>query len=357
MAAIPKTVAITGASGFIGTRLLVQLETNPNVGKLVAFDQRPLPYAIRNLSFYRGSLLPPSERKEGESQAQEEGGKKRKGEKKREEDERAAPIAIGEYLRQHRADTLVHLACTYSHTDTYQDWAEEAQDNLQMLQWIQDQCAAGGIRHVIFLSSHRVYGTFPGNPIPLGETAALRGSSGDFLGQASFVSDLSMTEFKAREDSKEDGSGIRVTILRCCPVLGYSDDHFRAEHVFPFHFLGTGENPPFQFLHEVDLAHLLERIIQQEQEGIFNVAGEGVVFLRELAEITRRKLTQLPPFLAHPAAKISAKIGKAGLGNWNLDTSRYPIIMNTGKIKQTLDFRFDYTSMEALNAFVNYNGL
>ena len=31
--------------------------------------------------------------------------------------------------------------------------------------------------------------------------------------------------------------------------------------------------------------------------------------------------------------------------------------MSTGKIKQALNYRFGYTSLEALNAFVNYNGL
>ena len=53
----PKVVAVTGASGYIGTRLLMQLETNPNVGKIVAFDQRPLPYPIHNISFYQRDIL------------------------------------------------------------------------------------------------------------------------------------------------------------------------------------------------------------------------------------------------------------------------------------------------------------
>ena len=350
-----KVVAVTGASGYIGTRLLMQLETNPNVGEVVAFDRIPLPYPIHNIYFYQQELCPPTKSDSEQANERKVLWFRRKA-RVREEEEKPVP-SIEPVLRRHRVDTLVHLACTYSHTDTYQDWATESQDNLSMLDFIQKCSTEAGVRHIVFLSSHRVYGTFPDNPMPISESAALRATPGDFLGHASFASDLDMVEFKEEQDQKPNGSGVKVTILRACPVLGFSDDHFRAEHVFPYHFLGAGENPPFQFLHEIDLANLLEEVIQREQEGVFNVAGEGVVFLRELAEITRRKLTQLPTVLAYPAAGVSARMGKSGTGNWNLNTSRYPVIMNTGKVKQMLNYRFRYTSLEALNAFVNYNGL
>jgi hypothetical protein len=90
---------------------------------------------------------------------------------------------------------------------------------------------------------------------------------------------------------------------------------------------------------------------------VFNVAGEGVVFLQELAEITHRKLVHLPTLLAYPAAWLSWKLLRAGAGTAELDAARYPVIMSTGKIKQALDCRFNYTSMETVTAFANYAGL
>ena len=347
MSPSPKVVAVTGASGYIGTRLLMQLETNPNIGKIVAFDQRPLPYPIHNISFYQRDILSANLR-----------------ESLRRNEEDAGELvpwndsdSIAPLLRLHGVNTLVHLACAYSHTDVYQDWAHEARENLQLLEWVHKACVAAQVNHEVFLSSHRVYGTHAGNPVPVNESAPLLGDPRDKLGYACFEADEVFRGYMGEQAKVAGESRVAITILRACPVLGYSDDHFRAEHVFPSRFLGTGANPPFQFLHEVDLARLLEQVIQHGYEGIYNVAGEGVVFLDELAEITRRKLTQLPYFLAYPAARVSARMGKGGLGNWNLNTSRYPIIMSTGKIKQTLNYRFDYTSMEALNAFVNYNGL
>ena len=343
----PKTVAITGAAGYIGSRLLLQLESNFNIGKIVAFDRMPLPYPIHNISFYQRDLTPPEFEVEEEDEEQDAS--------------RPRPLrkdtGLINILRQHRVDTLVHLVSAFSHTSTYQNWGRESRQDTAILDSIQDACVEAGVKHIIYLSSHTVYGAFPDNPIPLTEAAALRTRGGDFLGQVSYNADASMLEFLAGHLEGGEKRPIKVTILRTCPVLGYSDDHQRAELIFPRRFWGAGDNPPYQFLHEVDLAELLEQVIEREASGVFNVAGEGVVFLKELADITNRKLTQLPPFLACLADWISSKRKQPSTGNWNLHTTRYPIIMGTGKVKRELDFRFSYTSMEALNAFVNYNGL
>ena len=297
----PRIVAVTGASGYIGTRLLLQLETNLDVGKIVAFDRKPLPYAIHNISFYQRDLAPPQEDEEDELNDQE---KSRSSQKKEEP-------PLEDVLRQHRVETLVHLASAYSHTSTRQDWAEETEEDLTTLEAIQKSCRAAGVKHAIFLTSHAVYGAFADNPIPVTERCPIRSRPGDFLGQASCNADLSLQDFRNSEMARE-GNGIKVTILRTCPVLGYSDNHQRVERIFPYRFLGVGEDPPYQFIHEVDIARVLEEVIQQEAEGIFNVAGEGVVFLSELADITRRKLTQLPSFLAYPADWMSSKLEESG---------------------------------------------
>ena len=321
-----KVVAVTGACGFIGTRLMLQLEFNEAVARIVAFDRDPLPYPIHNIACYRQDFL-------GET-AQ----------------------AMAPLLTQNRVDTLVHLAGFSHDFIDYQGGPGKGEADIRILEFVLRGCEAAGIRHVILVSSNAVYGAFPDNPIPLTENSPVRARPEDVAGQAAIDLDAAMLEFQGR--CLEGGApGPKVTILRTCPVLGFMEDRPRAARVFPQRFSNTGENPPLQFLHEDDLANLLEEVIFQEAEGLFNVAGEGVVFLQELAEMTQRKWGRWPGALAPLAVKLANQRNLSSTLYWNFHTNRYPSLISNGKIKQALKFRFRHTSIEAVQAFINYNNL
>ncbi len=318
MTETPKVVAITGASGYIGTRLLQRLEENRSVKELVSFDIKPLLFPIYNITVYRWDVVQP----------------------------------IDDKLRRHQVDTLVHLAGPSRYVPSLREQRQFFRQNLDALNGTLNSCVKAGVRHVIYVSSHQVYGAFPDNPAPLSELAVARCDENAPFGYANLESDLAVQDFAERRPE------IKVTILRACTVLGTSDRAEQADRIFPLRFWGVGGgNPPFQFLHEADLTRIMEDIIQRGTPGVFNVAGEGVVFLQELAELTHRRLIQLPSFLAYPAAWLFGKLLSSGSGAAELDAARYPIIMSSGKIKQTLGYRFNHTSMEALMAFVNYTGM
>ena len=59
MAQQRKVVAVTGASGYIGTKLLERLEREPGLLKVVAFDIKPLRVPVHNIAFYRKDVSEP----------------------------------------------------------------------------------------------------------------------------------------------------------------------------------------------------------------------------------------------------------------------------------------------------------
>ena len=113
-------------------------------------------------------------------------------------------------------------------------------------------------------------------------------------------------------------------------------------------------NPPLQFVYEDDLARILTIVIRRRLAGIFNVAGDGVVFYKEFAETIKSRLINLPAFLAYGLAQLSWNLHLQRESTaCGLDLVRYPMVLSTGKLHQATGYRFWHTSMETLSAFAN----
>jgi UDP-glucose 4-epimerase len=313
----PKIVAVTGASGYIGSRLLQQLEeeAEETLEKLIAFDLKPPSGPIHNIAVYRRDVSRP----------------------------------IDDVLRRHRATTLVHLAYTKNRGRNRREVREIREGNLRTLHTVLDSCLRAGVRHVIYLSSHTVYGAHPNNPIPLTERAPLRPSPDFPFGYDKFLSDQILDAFAERHQET------KVTILRPSTVLGPSASKDASRiFLYPQPLGVCGYDPPFQFLHEDDLARILTIIIKRGISGVFNAAGEGVAFYREIAEIIPGAPKCLPALLAHPLVKLTWELGlQHSINTAELNLMQYPVLLSTGKLEQATGYHPRYTSLEAVTAFVN----
>ena len=309
-----KAVAVTGASGYIGTRLLQELEEE-GLSKLVAIDTRHLPLPVHNIATYRQDVTSP----------------------------------IGDALRHHRVTSLVHLAFVARRGRNRREINAIREANLSGLRAVLASCVEARVRHIIYLSSHTVYGAHRGNPVPLTEGAPLRPLPDFPYGYDKVLSEEILWRFIEKHPD------IKVTILRPCLVLGPSADNDVTRAFFRPRLLGVqGYDPPLQFLDEGDLARILAIIIRREIPGVFNVAAEGVVFYREMAEIAHSKLVRLPSFLAYPLVQLTWNLGiQRDSTATELNMVRYPMLVSTGALEAATKYRFWYTSMEAMTAFAN----
>lgn len=310
-----KVVAITGAAGYIGRRLLQELEENWQQSKLVALDTKSLAFPVHNVSAYRQDVAEP----------------------------------IDDILYDRRVTTLVHLAFEARLGRNRREVADIRERNLNTLMAVLDSCDRAQVGHFIYLSSHTVYGAYRDTPIPLSDDAPLRPFVDFPYGYDKFVSEELIREFAQKHRD------LKVTILRPCIVLGPTAQNSVNRWLFRRVLLGVlGYNPPLQFLYEDDLARVLAIVIAREVPGAFNVAGEGVVFYRELATIIKSRLLSLPAFLAYPAAQLSWNLGlQRELTASGLHFVRYPTVMDTSNLRRTLGYRFWHTSLETLTSFTN----
>jgi len=315
MAQQGKIVAVTGASGYVGTKLLERLEREPGVRKMVAFDVKPLPLPVHNISFYRKNV---SE-------------------------------SIEDELNDQGATTLVHLAFNAHRGANRREVTAVHDENVETLRSVMASCVNSRITHLIYLSSHSVYGAHSDNPVPIPDDAPMRPSD-DYP----YAYDKQQCEMVLEEFAQAQ-SDIKITTLRSCIVLGNGADNLTTKLFFRSWMIGVMDyNPPMQFVYDDDLARIMSIIIQQEIPGTFNVAGDGVVHYREMAKIIKSKLISLPPFIAYPLVRLcwglrlQRQASAAGL-----DEVRWPILMSTGKLHKATGYRFWHTALESLTAFAN----
>ncbi len=317
MADDTKAVAITGASGYIGSRLLRRLEDEEGIRKLVAIDVHSPTEPIHNMAAYRMDVAEP----------------------------------IDSALLAHRVTTLVHLAFITQPGRNRREVNSIRQTNLDTLRSVLESCVRAGVNHVVYLSSYTVYGAHPDNPIPITDSAPLRPLPDFAYGYDKYLSEQILQEFQ------EQHPDIAVTILRSCVVLGPSANNYVAKAFFRPWLLGVwNHNPPMQFVYENDLARVLTIVVQQRLAGVFNVAGDGVVFYREMAEMIGSRLLMLPAFLAVSLTQLTwnlrIQVDSPGAG---MALIKYPIVLSTGKLHEVTGYRFWHTSLETLTAFTNAN--
>jgi len=244
---------------------------------------------------------------------------------------------------------VVHLAFIARRGRNRQEVDSIRETNLAALGSVLESSARAGVNHIVYLSSHTVYGSHADNPVPLTDAAPLRPIPDFPYGYDKFLSEQMLQEFQ------ETHSDIAVTILRSCMVLGPSAGNYITTAFFRPWLLGVIDyNPPLQFVYEDDLARILTIVIQRRLAGIFNVAGDGVVFYKEFAETIKSRLINLPAFLAYGLAQLSWNLHLQRESTaCGLDLVRYPMVLSTGKLHQATGYRFWHTSMETLSAFAN----
>jgi UDP-glucose 4-epimerase len=315
MAQQGNIVAITGASGYVGSKLLERLEQDPTVRKLVAFDVNPLPLPVHNITVYRKNVSEP----------------------------------IDDELNDQRATTLVHLAFNARHGANRREISDIHDENLDTLRSVMASCVTARITHLIYISSHTVYGAHSDNPVPIPDDAPMRPSPDFPYAYDKHQCELALEEFaRAQTD-------VKVTVLRSCIVLGHGADNLETQTFFRPWMLGvTDYNPPLQFVYDDDLTRIISIIIDREITGTFNVAGDGIVHYREMARIIKSRLVSLPPFLVYPLVRLCWGLRlQRDATTQGLDQVRWPILMSTGKLHKATGYRFWHTALESLTAFTN----
>lgn len=305
-----QTVAITGVSGAVGQALLPYLERDSSVSRVAGFDRRPIPsdVAISKLSFHQLDVR--------DSQVE------------------TWMSGVG---------TLVHLAFVMFRSRKRKE-KEVHSVNIEGTQAVCEAAARQGVRKLVILSSVMAYGLHPDNPIPLTEDMPLRPNRGNFYSQAKALNEGYLDRFAAaRPDTV-------VTRLRACTIVG---PHVPRRQIASLTrnpaLAARGKEPPYQLLHEEDMARALHLVIQKDAPGPYNVAGDEPLTLRQLVEAHDGRILALPYWLLQGLTEVTWWLGLSPMGAEFADLARYPVVVSTDKLK-ALGWQPQYTTAEAFAA-------
>lgn len=301
-------VVITGASGYIGTRLLKRLTRDNAVEKIVALDVRHPSIQHEKITFHhrdiRDGLFP--------------------------------------LLKKYRPQTVFHLAFMLNPMHNVR---EMFKINVEGTCRAILDCEKARVKRFIYPSSATAYGASPHNPIPIPESFPV-----DPHIRFSYARHKAKIEVFLKRYQKK--SQMSFLIFRPVVVFGPHVNNFISQGIEGpvLVSIKSTQQPPLQLVHEEDAAEAFYYGFKQNLEGFYNVSADGTITFDEGAKLFGRRPKELPYPLVYAINSLLWQLKVFKAPPQYLDFVRFPWIVDNTKLKKA-GFQYKYTTRET---FIDY---
>jgi len=314
---VPVNVLVTGANGLVGSRVLAAIARQREAfGQVVALDIRETPDANRldGVDYLVGDIC---------------------------------DSALESVFRQHAISVVVHLAAIVS---PGKDSSADLEYRVDVLgtRNIVETAVRTGVRQLISLSSGAAYGYHASNPVPLREDDPLRGNEAFTYARHKRLVEEMLAEYRATQPQ------LRQLVLRPGTILG---EAVRSPVTSVFEgpvVIGiAGAEAPFVMIHVDDVAAIIVKGVLEGRDGIYNLAGDGVLSLREIARRAGKPFLPIPAGLLKiiltglKALKLSAR------GAEGVDFLRYRPVLANDRLKQAFGYVPRLTTEEVFECYLH----
>ena len=143
--------------------------------------------------------------------------------------------------------------------------------------------------------------------------------------------------------------GCRVCILR----LGYrvSEGTTLGQYLsLPIVPTFAGFDPRLQLLHEEDAAEAMVRSALHDHEGVFNVAGDGIVLLSQAIEIMGGKAAPVLPFFGRWIGRLALRVIGVDLPGHLTEVLTFGSVADCSKLSRTFGWRPAYSTRAVMDS-------
>ncbi len=311
------SVLITGAAGYLGRETLQQLaQHREQLRQLIATDIREVDQAQRAAAVEYVCA-----------------------------DIRSAETPA--LFKKHGVDVVVHLAAIVTPGRKSARALEYSIDVLGTENVLQ-ACIAAEVKKIIVTSSGAAYGYYPDNPEWLSETHPLRGNE-----EFAYSSHKRLVE-EMLACYREQHPQLQQLIFRPGVVLGKNVNN-QITALFEKKFvLGLrGADSPFVFIWDQDVAACLVKGILENKTGVYNLAGDGTLNMREIAELLQKPFLPLPVPLVKSAFWLLRKLRLTQYGPEQVNFLRYRPVLSNQKLKAEFGYTPRLNSKEVFEYYLS----
>lgn len=306
-------VLVTGGNGFLGNSVVAGLAASAGVDLVVSGDVREPTRTIAGVVYEHVDITQPDQ--------------------------------LRTAMREHRVDTVVHLAAIMNpgpHITREQEYRVDVDGTRHVL----DACLATNVRRIVVSSSGAAYGYHRDNPTWIAEMDAIRGNPEFAYSDHKRIVEGLLAE--AREQHPE----LEQVVFRIGTILGATVDNqitalFERRRVLAI----AGSDSPFVFIWDEDVVACMVRAATDGPAGIFNLAGSGAVAVRELAGVLGKKLMVVPAWVLTAALAIAKPLRLTRYGPEQVGFLRYRPVLSNERLRTVFGYTPSKTSLEALEAW------
>lgn len=306
-------VLVTGGTGHVGHLALEALVAH-GVGPLVSLDVRaPAGGGLEGVTYVTGDVR---------------------------------TLDLPGLLDEHHVGAVVHCAAIVQPPPGMSE-AELHDIEVGGTERVLDACVAAGVDHVTVTSSGAAYGYHLANRGRwLTEEDPVRGS--DAFAYSRHKAEVERLLARFRRLHPELGQ----LVLRPGTILGAGTRNQITDLFEKPVVLGlAGTDVPFVIVWDRDVAEIIARGVVDRVTGIYNVAGDGVVTLADVARIEGKRLVPLPAGVLVRALGWLSRFGLTQYGPEQVDFLRYRPVLANDALKRAFPGLPTRTSREAYDVY------
>jgi UDP-glucose 4-epimerase len=310
------SVLVTGAGGYVGSETVKALSKVDGVVKIVATDIADMPDFYRDLDvvYVQADI--------------------RDGDK------------MNAIMSEYKIDSVVHLAAALPSKDGLRRDFEYSV-NVTGTKTVIDACVKNNVSKIIVSSSGAAYGYHEDNDDFVSEDHALRGNvEFPYCEQKRIVEEM-LAQYRIKYPE------LKQVIFRLSATIGANvknqiSDFFEMPVLFGI----KGHDSPFVFIWDKDVVNCIILAITSDKHGVYNLAADGKIPMRELARMMKKPYLPVPEKIFYYALKYLQKLKLVPWGPEQTSFIKYRLVLDNKNLKESFGYVPLKNSREAFKYYL-----